>query len=236
MALFASKKKTQMPGHVCFVPDAGALAAQAAVSAELQAQGAQRLCELLQTCSQYEIPHVSVLLGAFNGDYPQEMLRQFLRTHSDFLQEQQVRVLVTEPLAEVDAELQSLLLGLQADTAANTGTRLAIVPCADGRAAILHAVASWQRDAHAQAGQGLTEETLSRYMPFGQFPDPDLLIRTGCGVGRSLALENTLLWQAAYTELYFCEAGWQDFGVQGLEEALGWFGRRERRFGGVMGA
>ena len=99
MALFASKKKTQMPGHVCFVPDAGALAAQAAVSAELQAQGAQRLCELLQTCSQYEIPHVSVLLGAFNGDYPQEMLRQFLRTQSDFLQEQQVRVLVTEPLA-----------------------------------------------------------------------------------------------------------------------------------------
>jgi undecaprenyl diphosphate synthase len=58
-------------------------------------------------------------------------------------------------------------------------------------------------------------------------PDPDLLIRTG-GEQR---LSNFLLWQAAYTELFFSELAWPDFTVEELERAIGSFAARERRFG-----
>jgi undecaprenyl diphosphate synthase len=58
-------------------------------------------------------------------------------------------------------------------------------------------------------------------------PDPDLLIRTG-GESR---ISNFLLWQCAYTELYFTDALWPDFDAQMLDEALSWYQKRIRRFG-----
>ena len=60
-------------------------------------------------------------------------------------------------------------------------------------------------------------------------PDPDLLIRTG-GEQR---ISNFLLWQMAYTELYFCDTLWPDFGKEGFEAALEWYAQRQRRFGRV---
>jgi undecaprenyl diphosphate synthase len=58
-------------------------------------------------------------------------------------------------------------------------------------------------------------------------PDPDLLIRTG-GERR---ISNFLIWQMAYTELFFTEALWPDFGTEEFAAALDWYAQRERRFG-----
>ena len=60
-------------------------------------------------------------------------------------------------------------------------------------------------------------------------PDPDLLIRTSGDV----RLSNFLLWQTAYTELYFCDVNWPDFTPEHLMEAIASFQKRERRFGGL---
>ena len=70
-------------------------------------------------------------------------------------------------------------------------------------------------------------DTIANKMSLSETPDPDLLIRTG-GEKR---LSNYLLWQLAYTELYFTEKYWPDFDVSAFEEALIAFSRRERRFG-----
>ena len=86
----------------------------------------------------------------------------------------------------------------------------------------------------AQAAQGLalagvviTPETLGAAMQMGQVDDPDIIIRTG-GEQR---LSNFLLWNAAYSELYFCDTLWPDFDEAALDRAFADYARRERRFG-----
>ena len=79
----------------------------------------------------------------------------------------------------------------------------------------------------AAQGQPITEQSLAGAMQIGQVPDPDLIIRTG-GEQR---LSNFLLWQAAYSELYFSDLLWPEFDEQALDLAIAAFGQRERRFG-----
>ncbi len=73
----------------------------------------------------------------------------------------------------------------------------------------------------------ITEERLARFLSMSHAPEPDLFIRTG-GEQR---ISNFLLWQLAYTELYFTDALWPDFGAAALDEAIASYRRRERRFG-----
>lgn len=76
--------------------------------------------------------------------------------------------------------------------------------------------------------QAVNPDALARHLSLAGVPDPDLCIRTG-GERR---LSNFLLWQLAYTELYFCDTFWPDFDAAGFEAALGDFASRQRRFGG----
>ena len=81
-------------------------------------------------------------------------------------------------------------------------------------------------------GDKLDEATLSRYMAMSFAPDPDLFIRTGGEV----RISNFLLWQVAYSELYFTDCLWPDFGDAELDRALADFRARDRRYGGVAAA
>jgi undecaprenyl diphosphate synthase len=76
----------------------------------------------------------------------------------------------------------------------------------------------------------ITPELLAGELDTSQLPDPDLLIRTS----GELRLSNFLLWQSAYTEFVFMPAYWPEFGHEHLEQAIGEFRRRNRRFGGVV--
>ena len=79
----------------------------------------------------------------------------------------------------------------------------------------------------AARGEPITEQALDRAMALAHVPDPDLLIRTG-GEKR---ISNFLLWQAAYTELYFTDRLWPEFDEAALDEAIADYAGRERRFG-----
>ena len=79
----------------------------------------------------------------------------------------------------------------------------------------------------ADQGKEITEASLNGTMALSHVPDPDLLIRTG----DEQRISNFLLWQAAYTELYFSDRLWPDFDEAALDEAISEYGRRERRFG-----
>jgi undecaprenyl diphosphate synthase len=79
----------------------------------------------------------------------------------------------------------------------------------------------------AARGEAITEQALDRAMSLAHVPDPDLLIRTG-GEQR---ISNFLLWQAAYSELYFSDKLWPEFDAAALDAAIADYGRRERRFG-----
>lgn len=79
----------------------------------------------------------------------------------------------------------------------------------------------------ALAGESITEESIAQSLSTAHCADPDLVIRTG----GEMRLSNFLLWQAAYSELFFTEVLWPDFDAGSLDEALVAYGARERRFG-----
>lgn len=75
----------------------------------------------------------------------------------------------------------------------------------------------------------ITEDVISNYLLTSALPDPDLLIRTS----GEIRLSNFMLWQLAYTELWFTNVYWPDFNEEHLHEAIAHFSRRTRRYGGV---
>lgn len=112
----------------------------------------------------------------------------------------------------------------QAEAATAQNTRLILNVCFNygGRWDIAQAAARLTAQ-----GEPITEASLDRAMALSHVPDPDLVIRTG-GERR---ISNFLLWQAAYSELYFSDRLWPDFDEAALDEAIADYGRRERRFG-----
>ena len=107
-------------------------------------------------------------------------------------------------------------------TASNTRLQLNVCFNYGGRWDIAQAA----RQLAAQ-GKEITEQSLGAAMQMGQVPDPDLIIRTG-GEQR---LSNFLLWQAAYSELYFSDRLWPEFDEEALDMAIAAFRQRERRYG-----
>jgi len=109
-------------------------------------------------------------------------------------------------------------------TAANKGLTLTIAANYGGRWDILQALNKLVKD-HPEAA--IDEEALAPYLAINYAPEPDLFIRTG-GEQR---ISNFLLWQLAYSELYFTETLWPDFDAAALDEAIASYRNRERRFG-----
>lgn len=110
----------------------------------------------------------------------------------------------------------------EAMTAGNSTLVLNVCFNYGGRADIVQAAARL-----AASGQAVTEASLHAAMNMAHVPDPDLVIRTG----GECRISNFLLWQLAYSELYFSDALWPDFGAEQLDAALTDFAGRERRFG-----
>jgi undecaprenyl diphosphate synthase len=127
-------------------------------------------------------------------------------------------------LSAFDARIRALIDRAQALTRDNKRLTLTIAANYGGRWDILQA-ANRAREMDPQAP--ITEERLAPLLSMAYAPEPDLFIRTG-GEQR---VSNFLLWQLAYTEFYFTDALWPDFGAQALDEAIASYRRRERRFG-----
>lgn len=98
-----------------------------------------------------------------------------------------------------------------------------------GRDDILHAARMYAESVKSGQALELTEDIFKRYSYFGDIPDPDLIIRPG-GEQR---ISNFMLWQCAYSEFYYSDVLWPDFGETELDCAIDEFMHRNRRFGGL---
>ena len=131
-------------------------------------------------------------------------------------------------LAQLPKDCYAELMDGIKKTSVNTGMKLILALSYSARWDILNAVKKLLDENNgAEFAESLNEATFKSYLTTSQFPDPELLIRTS-GEKR---ISNFLLWEMAYTELYFCEKLWPDFDKEDLYEAIVNFQQRERRFG-----
>ena len=163
---------------------------------------------------------VSTLMGLFV---------QYLEKEMAALAAAGVRLKVIGDVAGFAPELQTRIHAAEAATQHNQAITLCVAANYGGQWDMVQAVKNWQAANPTLNASQLTQAQLAQHLSTAGMPDVDLLIRTG-GEHR---IRNFLLWQAAYTELYFTDALWPEFDQAELNKALHWYATRERRFGKV---
>jgi len=154
---------------------------------------------------------------------------QSLKQHLDTLDEEQIRVRFIGPRQPLGDTLCQLIEAAEAKTRDNRRLSLNVALNYGGHWDIVNAAQALAR--RVQAGEidpaQIDSDALAAELSLADIPDPDLFIRTG-GEKR---VSNFLLWQLAYTELYFCDCLWPDFAEADMQAALDEYARRQRRFG-----
>jgi undecaprenyl diphosphate synthase len=160
---------------------------------------------------------VSVLKQLFRGALEQEVSK---------LHEVGIRLRVIGNLAPFGDTIGGLVRRAEEVTAANRRLTLTIAANYGGRWDLLQAINAMVHE-HPERAGSYTERDLTPYLAMNYAPEPDLFIRTG-GEQR---ISNFLVWQLAYSELYFTDTLWPDFDAAALDAAIASYRRRERRFG-----
>ena len=150
----------------------------------------------------------------------------------EIFQKNNVRFRVIGERYRLPREVRDKLEEVEAHTRDNTAMTMVVALSYSARWEITNAMRDLYVDMQSVVGSGKTEDDIdehliSRYMQTSFMPDPDLLIRTG----GELRISNFLLWQIAYSELYFCDTYWPDFGAEELRRAIAEYQSRERRYG-----
>ncbi|MCG5531078.1 isoprenyl transferase [Halorhodospira halochloris] len=160
-----------------------------------------------------------------------ELFRNALDRELDKLTQNNIRLRFVGERERLERPLQRRLANAEELTADNDGMHLVIATSYGGRWEITEAAKRLAKESASGAidAAEIDENSLHKALEAPDLPDPDLFIRTG-GERR---LSNFLLWQLAYTELYFTDTLWPDFGPEDLARAVEDFADRERRFGDV---
>ena len=197
---------------------------------------------VVEECAKREVRHLTLFaFSSENWRRPPDEVGMLMNLFLDALEREvadlhrnQVRLSFIGDRESLGAELARRMQSAEQLTEANVGLRLIVAVAYGGRWDIARACRSLAADAAAGtlAAADIDEAQVAGRLALAGVPDPDLLIRTG-GEQR---VSNFLLWNLAYTELYFTDVLWPDFSAEQLEAAFGWFARRERRFGRVAGA
>ncbi len=159
---------------------------------------------------------------------------RYIEREADRLAAEGVRMRFIGDRSRLDPKLQRLMAGIETRTAPLSRLNLTVAINYGGRDELIRAASRLARDvAEGRIAPGdVDEEAISSRLDTADLPDPDLVIRTS-GETRT---SNFLPWQSAYSEYEFIETLWPDFSPDELATIVNRFGRRERRFGGVVGA
>lgn len=229
-----------LPAHIAIIMDGnGRWATERGVTRlRGHTQGGEALRTLLDSCRPR--PFIRYLtLYAFsieNWKRPADevndlmtLLRHYIKREATTLHENNVRMQFIGELEALAPDIQQDLESVRAMTQHNTGLTVNMAISYGSRQEIVSAT---RRIAHKIASgelapDAISEDTINAHLHTAGTPEPDLLIRTG-GEER---LSNFLLWQSAYTELYFTDTLWPDFSPAVLDAAIEAYSQRDRRFG-----
>ncbi len=196
-------------------------------------KGVEAVRTVVEACALRGIEYLTVFaFSSENWRRPEEEVSLLMKLFVTALEREvskmhanNIRLKVVGDLARFDPKLQDMIANAERKTANNT--RMTVTVCANygGRWDIMQAIGKMV--AEHPGTTDFSEEQLAPYLSMAYAPEPDLFIRTG-GEER---ISNFLLWQLAYTELYFTDTYWPDFNADRLDEAIASYQGRERRFG-----
>jgi undecaprenyl diphosphate synthase len=226
-----------IPRHVAIIMDGNGRWASNRMMPRVagHSEGLNAVRKIVQECRRIGVEYLTVF--AFSSENwrrpPEEvgfLMKLFLKSlkgEVSRLVENDICLRLIGDLSRFDHAIQEMIEFSEAKTANCKALTFTIAANYGGRWDILQAM---QRCVAANPNlkpEDISEELLQPYLSMAYAPEPDLFIRTG-GEQR---VSNFLLWQLAYTELYFTDVLWPDFDEVQLHKAFDWFSQRERRFG-----
>jgi undecaprenyl diphosphate synthase len=231
--------KPAMPQHIAIIMDGNRRWAKArALPVALgHAAGARRVRAIVQACADRGVRFITLFaFSTENWRRPPDEVSALMRLLTVYLQKEVsdmnargVRLRVVGDTQGFDPRMQALIHDAQDNTAHNTAITLTIAANYGGRWDMLQAVKALQAANPGASPELLTETALESHLSMAYAPPPDLLIRTG-GESR---VSNFMLWQLAYTELFFTDVLWPAFTPAVLDQAITWYADCDRRFGGA---
>ena len=226
---------TAVPRHIAIIMDGNGRWATRRFLPRVagHAKGVERVRDVVEACVERGVEFLTLFaFSSENWRRPAEEVSVLMRLFMTALEREitkmhvnSIRLKVVGDLSRFDPKLQQMIANAERRTANNS--RLTLTICANygGRWDVMQAVGKM-----VQANPGavdFSEEQLAPHLALAYAPEPDLFIRTG-GEQR---ISNFMLWQLAYTEMYFTETYWPDFNGAALDQAIASYQQRERRFG-----
>jgi undecaprenyl diphosphate synthase len=197
-------------------------------------RGGESLREVVKACRDLGVEYLTVFaFSSENWRRPAEevsflmsLFLKMLEREVNKLHENNICVKIIGDRSRFDDQLKQTMQEAEQLTANNSALTLTIAANYGGRWDVMHAVQAMLKE-HPHLAQTFNEADLQPYLSMSDAPEPDLFIRTG-GEQR---ISNFLLWQLAYTELYFTDILWPAFDRKELDKAIASYQKRERRFG-----
>jgi undecaprenyl diphosphate synthase len=232
-----STYKGQLPKHVAIVMDGNGRWARKKHQPRIYGhkQGAVHARDFIDMFESYNIPYLTLYaFSTENWSRPKPEVEGIMNLVAENLDEainiahsRNIRIRHLGALDKLSPEIRKKAVQVVNLTSHNKGLTINIAFNYGGRSEIIDAV---RRIVKAKVPpEKISEELFSQFLYTDGVPDPDLFIRTG----GEMRVSNFLIWQAAYSELYFTPVLWPDFDREEFEKALLAYSKRQRRFGGI---
>ena len=229
--------KSRIPAHIAIIMDGnGRWAKQRGMARSYGHQaGAETVHAIAEEAARLGVKYLTLYtFSTENWKRPAEEVSALMSLLMDSIEEDtlmknNIRFRIIGETEKLPADVFERLNQCIAHTAGNTGMCLVLALSYSSKWEITEAVKqiASQVGNHQLAIADITDQTIDRFLSTRFMPDPDLLIRTG----GEIRLSNYLLWQCAYSELYFCDTFWPDFKEEEFCKAIYDYQQRERRFG-----
>lgn len=225
-------EKTNLPRHIAFIMDGNGRWAKKRLLPRNMGHraGVKALETVLDAAFSRGVEYVTVYaFSTENWTRPDQEVQglfdlflRYFETKFPEYRKKDVRVRFLGDASKLSPELRRACETMSRETAGCRSHTLLIALNYGGRDEILRAA-----QALAKSGEAFTPENFQKHLDTADVPDPDLVIRTS----GEMRLSNFLLYQSAYSEFYFTDVLWPDFGPKELDQALTYYGSRHRRFG-----
>ena len=231
--------KHNIPRHIAIVMDGNGRWARAKHRPRFMGhkKGVEAVREIVKTCSKLNVECLSLFaFSSENWKRPEEEIKNLmglfmlaLDREAKALARNNVQLKIIGDLGHFSGKLQEKIKKVEALTSESTGLKLMIAANYGGRWDITQATQQLAKKIKQNELdiESIDEQSVSGNLTTAGIPDPDLFIRTG-GEKR---ISNFLIWQMAYTELYFTNVLWPDFRADELKKAIEDYSSRQRRFG-----